>query len=191
MRCLRLADEAHAPRRQIVEPADIIVDRAIARRRQRIDGEIAPLGVGLPVAAEGDLGVAAIGFHVAAQRRHLEGMVVDDDGDGAMLDAGRHRLEAGGLHAPHHFLRHRGGGEVDLMNGDADQRIAHRAADHARLLAVAVEHGDEPRQRAACSQAACSSLRSVRPCVTGSAPARICRSRYARARSVEPGGAPV
>ena len=92
----RIADEAHAPRRQIVEPADIIVDRAVARGRQRIDGEIAPLGVGLPVAAEGDLGVAAIGLHVLAQRGHLERMLVDDDGDGAVLDAGRHRLEAGG-----------------------------------------------------------------------------------------------
>ena len=61
----RIADEAHAPRRQIGKPADIIVDRAVAGGRQRVDGEIAPLGVGPPVAAEGDLGVAAIGFHVA------------------------------------------------------------------------------------------------------------------------------
>ena len=28
------------------------------------------------------------------------------------------------------------------------QRIAHRAADHARLLAVAVEHAEQARQRA-------------------------------------------
>ena len=92
----RIADEAHAPRRQIVEPADVIVDRAVARGRQRVDGEIAPLGVDLPVAAEGDLGVAAVGFDVLAQRGHLERMLLDDDGDGAVLDAGRHRLEAGG-----------------------------------------------------------------------------------------------
>ena len=75
-------------------------------------------------------------------------MLVDDDGDGAVLDAGRHRLEAGGVHAPHHLLRHRGGGDVDLMDGLADQRVAHRAADHARLLAVAVEHAEQARQRA-------------------------------------------
>ena len=29
-RC-RLADEAHAPRRDVVEPADVVVDRAVAR----------------------------------------------------------------------------------------------------------------------------------------------------------------
>ena len=65
-----------------------------------------------------------------------------------MLDAGRHRLEAGGLHAAHDLLRHRGGGDVDLVRRQAEQRVAHRAADHARLLAVAVEHGEQPRQRA-------------------------------------------
>ena len=146
---MRIADEAHAPRRQIGQPADIIVDRAVARHRQRVDGEIAPLGVRLPVAAEGDLGVAAIGLHVLAQRGDLERMLVDDHGDGAVLDAGRHRLEAGGLHAAHHLLRHRGGGDVDLVDRHVDQRIAHRAADHARFLAVAIEHGEQTRQRAA------------------------------------------
>ena len=28
------------------------------------------------------------------------------------------------------------------------QRVAHRAADHARLLAVAIEHAEQARQRA-------------------------------------------
>ena len=144
----RIADEAHAPRGQIVEPADIIVDRAVARGRQRIDGEVAPLGIGLPVAAEGDLGVAAVGLHVLAQRGHLERMLVDDDGDGAVLDAGRHRLEAGGGDALDHFVRHRGGGDVDFRDRHSDERVAHRAADHARFLAVAVEHAEQARQRA-------------------------------------------
>ena len=146
---LGIADETHAPRGQIGEPADIIVDRAVGCRRQGVDGEIAPLGVGLPVAAEGDLGVAAIGLHILAQRGHLERMLVDNDGDGAVLDAGRHRLEAGGRDALDHFLRHRRGGDVDLMDGQIEQRIAHRAADYARFLAVAVEHAEQARQRAA------------------------------------------
>ena len=79
---------------EIIEPAGIIVDGAVARRRQRVDREIAPFGIGLPVAAELDLGMAAIGFDVLAQRRHLERVLVDDDGDRAVLDAGRNRLEA-------------------------------------------------------------------------------------------------
>ena len=147
---LRIADEAHAPRVEIGEPADIIVDRAVARSRQRVDGEIAPLGVHLPVAAEGDLGVAAVGLHVLAQRGHLERVFVDDDGDGAVLDAGRHRLETGGGNAPHHLFRHRGSGDVDFLDRQTDKRVAHRAADRARLLAVAVEHAEQTRQRAGC-----------------------------------------
>ena len=102
----------------------------------------------LPVAAEAHLGVAAEGLDVLAQRRHLERPAVDHHGDGAVLDAGRHRLEARGLGAPDHLVRHGGGGDVDLADRLAEQRVAHRAADHARLLAVAVEHVEQPRQRA-------------------------------------------
>ena len=79
---------------EIGKPADIVVHRAVARDRQRIDGEVAPLGVRLPVAAERDLGVAAEGLDVLAQRRDLERRAVDHHRDGAVLDAGRHRLEA-------------------------------------------------------------------------------------------------
>ena len=146
--------------REVVEPAGIVVDRAIARRRQRIDGEIAPFGVGLPVAAEFDLGMAAIGFDVLAQRRDLERMLVDHDGHRAVLDAGRHGLEARRRHA----LQTSSGTAVVATSTSHDrhaqQRVAHRAADDARLLAVAIEHSE---QRAATapdvSQAALPSLR--------------------------------
>ena len=144
---LGIADEAHAARGQIGEPADIIVDRAVGARGERIDGEVAPLGVGAPVAAEGDLGVAAIGLDVLPQRGHLERLAVDDDRDRAVLDAGGHRLEAGRLDAAHDFVRHRRGRHVDLMRRHAEQRVAHRAADHARFLAVAIEHAEQARQR--------------------------------------------
>ena len=63
----RLADEAHAPRREIGEPADVIVHGAIGGDGQRIHGEVAPLGIGAPVAAEAHLGVAAEGLDVLAQ----------------------------------------------------------------------------------------------------------------------------
>ena len=36
--------------------------------------------------------------------------------------------------------RNRGGGDVEFVDRLAEQRVAHRAADHARLLAVAIEH---------------------------------------------------
>ena len=67
---------------------------------------------------------------------------------GAVLDAGRHRLEARGADAADHLVGHGGGGEIDVADRLAEQRVAHRAADHARLLAVAIEHRKQPRQRA-------------------------------------------
>ena len=63
---LRLANEAHAARRDIIETVDIVVDCSVGRGRERIDGEIAPLGVGTPIAAEHDASLAAEGFDVLA-----------------------------------------------------------------------------------------------------------------------------
>ena len=142
-----IADEAHAPRLDVGEPADIIVDRAVARRRQRIHREVAALGIAPPVAAEGDLGVAAEGFDVLAQGGDLERLLGGDDGDGAVLDAGRHRLEARRLHPANHLLGDGGGGDVDVAVRLADERVADGAADDAGLLAVAVEHGEQIGER--------------------------------------------
>src|SRR5262245_54115695 len=144
----RIADEAHATMVQIVETAGVIVNRAVARHRQRIDREIPPLGVRSPVATELDLGVAAVGFDIHAQRSHFERLLVDDNCDGAMLDASRHRLEAGSSDTLDDLLGDRGGSNVDLGNRHAEHRIAHGTADSARLLAVLVQHGKQPRQRA-------------------------------------------
>src|SRR5437763_1004483 len=55
----RLADEPHPVRPQIGDAADMVVHDAVARGRQRIQGEVAALGVLPPVAAEADIGVAA------------------------------------------------------------------------------------------------------------------------------------
>ena len=55
--------------------------------------------------------------------------------------------EAGRGGAADHLVGQRRGGEIDLADRLADQRVAHRAADHARLLAVAIERVQEPRQR--------------------------------------------
>ena len=46
-----------------------------------------------------------------------------------------------------HLVRQRRGRDIDLPDRLADQRVAHRAADHARLLAVAVERVQELRQQ--------------------------------------------
>ena len=63
----RVADEAHAARFEIGKAADVIVHDAVGGHRKRVHGEVAPLGVGAPVAAEAHLGVAAEGLDVLAQ----------------------------------------------------------------------------------------------------------------------------
>ena len=46
-------------------------------------------------------------------------------------------------------LGQRGGGEIDLRDRPSEKRVAHRAADDARLLAVAVEDIQEAAERRA------------------------------------------
>ena len=62
---------------------------------ERVHAEVAALGVLLPAFGERDGGAAAVGADVAAQRGDFERLVIDDDGDRAVLDAGRVRGEAG------------------------------------------------------------------------------------------------
>ena len=70
-----------------VEPARVIMELAVGRQRQGVDGEVAALGVLLEIAAEADLGETAVGLDILAQRRHLEGRAGDDDRHRAMVDA--------------------------------------------------------------------------------------------------------
>jgi hypothetical protein len=135
----RIADETHAARGNVGKPADIVVNLAVGRHRQRVDGKIAPLGVRFPVAAEHHLGLAAEGFDVLAQRCHLERPAVDDGRHRAMLDAGRFCLETRRFDTAHHLWRHRRGRDVDLADRQLHQRIAHRTADDTGFLAVAIE----------------------------------------------------
>ncbi len=62
-----------------------------------------------------------------------------------MVEAGGDRLPALAAGARHHRLGRQRDRDIDVGNAPAHQRIAHRAADEARLLAVAPER----RQRAA------------------------------------------
>ena len=64
----RLADEAHAARRDVGLAAEIIEDLAAERVGvERVDGEVAARGVVRPIVGEGDGGAAAVGVDVAAQ----------------------------------------------------------------------------------------------------------------------------
>ena len=64
----RLADEADAARRDIVEAAEIIENLAADRVGiERVDGEVAARGILAPIVGEGDRGAAAVGGDVGAQ----------------------------------------------------------------------------------------------------------------------------
>ncbi len=100
----RLANEAHAARRNIIKAADIVVHHSVSRHRERIDGEIAPFGVRAPIAPEHHARLPPERLGVLAQGRNFNRVVVDNGGDGAMLDTSRDRLAAGRLD-PLHDLR--------------------------------------------------------------------------------------
>ena len=131
---------------EIGKPADQIDDRAVRRRIERVDREVAALGVAPPVAAEVHLGTAAIGLDVIAQCRHFIRPACGDNRDGAMLDAGRHRLEAGRFGPPRRFPGQRRRRDVDVRHGLAEQTIAHCAAGHPRLLAILRKHEEQALQ---------------------------------------------
>ncbi len=54
-------------------------------------------------------------------------------------------LDAGALGAPHHFVRERRGRDVDVTGHEAEQRVAHGAADDPCLLAIRVEQLQDAR----------------------------------------------
>jgi hypothetical protein len=140
-------DEPNAPCGNVREASDVVMDDAVARRRQRVHGEVAALGVAFPVPAESHLGAATKGLDIFAQRRDLERPPGGNSGDGAVLDAGRHRLETRRREPLRHLSRQRGGGDIDISRWIAEERIADCATNHSGLLACTVEHGKELAQR--------------------------------------------
>ena len=60
-----------------------------------------------------------------------------------MIDAGGRGTEAGAACAAHGLTRLRGGGNVDVGHGLAKQRVADRAADDARFLAIGGKSGKQ------------------------------------------------
>ena len=137
--------------------AEIIVDRAARRLgAERVDREIAPGSVLAPVVGIGDGGAAAVGRDVAAQRRDLDRLALDDRGDGAVGEAGRHRLDPRACQPRHHLFRGEAGGEIDVADLQAEQGVADAAADEAGLARLRVQRGEQPVQPLASAAKAAS-----------------------------------
>ena len=119
--------------RDIVEAAaGRIEDLAVRGGVERVHAEVAALGVFGPVLGESDGGAAAVGFDIAAQRGDFERLVIGDDSERAVLDAGGMHGDAGGEHRLLHLIRRELRRDVDVGDGLAQQRVAHAAADEAR-----------------------------------------------------------
>ncbi|RIH90468.1 hypothetical protein Mterra_00450 [Calidithermus terrae] len=97
------------------------------------DGEVAPRQVLVDVPAPGHLGPAPVGLHVAAEGGHLEGVVLDEHRDGAVLEARGDGLEAVRLRQPQRLLGRGRGGEVEVFGLAAEQDVAHRAPDEVQV----------------------------------------------------------
>ena len=141
-----VADEANAPPFDIGESARVIVNLPVGGQRQRVDREVAPLGVLLEVAAKAHLGEAPVGLDVLAQRRDFVGRARDDDRHGAVLDARRHALETGVSRSRKDVLGQRRRRKIDLVGRQAEQGVAHGAADDAGLGAGLGERRKDRRQ---------------------------------------------
>ena len=133
----RIADEAHAARRQIVKAAPIIIDHAVRQMGiKRVDGKIAPRCILPPVIGEGDLRVAAKALHIAAQGGDFGDQIMPHHRDRAMRDAGGHGFQAGGLHALHHLVRRKPRCQIDIRPAQPEQPVAHGAADQPCLAGL-------------------------------------------------------
>ncbi len=143
----RIADEPHPALGEIVEAAEPVVDLAADRIRvERVDREVAAAGVGLPIVGEGDFGMAAVGRDVAAQGRHFHRTFGRDRGYRAMGDAGRNRLHPCLGYARDDVFRPQPRGEVDIGDRQAEQRVAHGAADHLGRAIAGIQRGEQPEQ---------------------------------------------
>jgi hypothetical protein len=131
----RIADKAHPARLQIGQPAEEIGDlQRFWMGIERVDGEIAPCRILAPVVGEGDRRAASIGADVAAQRGDLDRAGFENGRNGAVLDPGRHGTDTGVAAQIDHLFGPMERRAIDIGHGDAEQRVAHRAADPAHRV---------------------------------------------------------
>ena len=145
-----IADEAHPPRRQIGDAAEIVGHRARDRvRGERVDGEVAACRILAPVVGIGDGGVPPVGRDVAAQRRHLHRAPVEDNPDGAVRQPRRRGpdRQADAARALRDRFRHQPGGEIEVERRCPAQRVAHPSADEAGCALRCIERVEQPRHR--------------------------------------------
>jgi hypothetical protein len=135
------------PACNIFQSADKIDDAAILPRIKRVDGEIAPLRIDLPVTAKHHLGSPAIGLGIVPERGNLETAAIDDQRHRAVIDPGRHRADARLFSPRDHLLGRPACRQVGIGDRQSHQRIADRTADHTDLFSILVQKREDPAKR--------------------------------------------
>ena len=102
-----------------------------------VHGEVTAKQVFCQVFCEGDLvGVAAVGiFPIYTVGGHFVVFLVEDDCDGAVLDAGVEGVVEEGLR----FFRQGGGGDIPVLGDTSQNGIADTAADDISLVAAFIQ----------------------------------------------------
>ena len=135
----RVSDEAHAFGAQVGKPVKPVEDFAgQGIGVERVNGEIAPRRVFAPVAGKGDLGMAAVGRDVAAERGDLDMPAVQHRGDRAVGKARGNAAYPGFVQPGDHIGRGQGGCRIDIVDGLVQQAVAHRTSNPADV--VRAEH---------------------------------------------------
>ena len=142
-----------------------IEDPALPVCIEGVEGEVAASRVFGPVGREGHDGAATIGLHVPPQCGDLEAAPAADRGDGAMIQAGGDGLQAGGLQGRNHRCRLQPGGQVDVGDGAAHDRIPDAAADKARAVRTPCRlQGVDHRSGGGILQPGHAFKNEIRPC---------------------------
>ena len=115
----RIADKAHMASLNIGQPVPRrVVQRAISIGIKRVNGEVAPRRIALPILGEGNLGMAAIRGHINPQSRdfiHQRRVALIKNGrHSAVLNAGRHGFDARLFQPRHNRLRRQIGRHINL-----------------------------------------------------------------------------
>ena len=140
----RLADAADEPASHVGYAVEGVHEATRRVPSHGIDCEVAPCQVFFDVLHETHrIGPAVVGIgSVGAIRGDLDGVAVDENGDGAMGRARLNHPVAGFKKMLACVIPECVGGDVDVMAGTAQDGIAHETAHHVGLLARVLQDLD-------------------------------------------------
>ena len=135
-----ITDETHKPGRQVIHPAERIMDVSRTISVERVHGKVATRRIQRPVIRIGNGGMATIGFHIDAQCRDLVGAPPGLGTDRAMVRADCVIADSGGIQTTHHLFGRMDCCDIHIRHLTPEHGIAHTAAHEQR--GGCVRHGE-------------------------------------------------